>query len=277
MRARSALNKIHFAGLAIGGSKSDKTSLASIEYYPEQNKIFLHEIVDKIKNEGELSADTQIVELMSRSEFKFNTVALNAPLTAPPCVTCKLKCPGVESCKVSSVSWMWDHYHRQVLQKKNHKLFSPYTERWVDHFLSTDLEEPIPFIQALGANTAPLWARTQFLIKRIQSPKIEVNTKLSLWRIGNSLHVAKSHLRFHKHQIDGDFSRRALIHELVARNLAFFYEQDIRILVENVQAFDAFLCALTAVLKFKGQCEGRPKTTPQKAGWIEIPKVDIIW
>lgn len=172
---------------------------------------------------------------------------------------------------------MWEHYRRQVRAKKNHKLFSPYIERWVDHYVATELEEPFPFTQALGANTAPIWARAKYLTRQIRVPLIEVNPRVSLWRIGRALNMQKSHLRFHKHQIDGEVARKAFLSELIERDIAFLYEQDIRILVENIEAFDAFLCALTAVLQFKGQCEERTRDLPATGGWIEIPKADIIW
>ena len=274
-RTRVALKRTHFAGLALGGAKSDRTSLAFIEYYPEQNKIFLNELVDKIKNEGELPADTLIIEELTKPQYKLGLLGINAPLTRPPCL--EHKCASIEACKSDEVAWMWEHYRRQSALKKNHKLFSPYTERWVDHYIATELEEPFPFTQTLGANTAPIWARARYLSRHIQVPMIEVNPKVSLWRIGRALLVQKSHLRFHKHQVEGDTARYAILKELVSRNIAFLYEADIRILVENIQAFDAFLCALTAVLQFKGQCEERPKDLPSTGGWIEIPKADIIW
>ena len=48
-------------------------------------------------------------------------------------------------------------------------------------------------------------------------------------------------------------------------------------MVESGNAFDAFICALTGVLKFKGQCEKKPKEIPANEGWIEIPKENIVW
>jgi hypothetical protein len=274
-RARPALKRQHYAGLALGGAKSDRTCLAFLEYYPDQNKIFLNELVDKIKNEGELSADTLIIESLNKPQYKVKTLAINAPLTSPPCL--EHKCSSAETCDSEEVEWMWQHYRRQLALKKNHKLFSPYTERWLDHYIATELEEPFPFTQTVGANTAPIWARAHYLKRNIDVSTIEVNPKVSLWRIGRALLLQKSHLRFHKHQIDGDAARRSILKELIDRDIAFLYEADFRLLVESIEAFDAFLCALTAVLQVKGQCEERPKDLPSTGGWIEIPKADIIW
>lgn len=172
---------------------------------------------------------------------------------------------------------MWEHYQKQAAAKRNHKLFTPYTERCVEQYVATELDEPFSPQHALGANQAPLWARAQFLRKRINIETLEVFPKLSLWRIGRSLDLQKSHLRHHKHQVGGDESRFAILKELVRREIAFLYEQDVRLMVENTNAFDAFICALTAVLKYKGQCEKRVKGFPKDEGWIEIPKLDILW
>ena len=59
--------------------------------------------------------------------------------------------------------------------------------------------------------------------------------------------------------------------------IAFIYDQDFRTMVEDAQSFDAFICALTGVLRFLGQCERRPKKFPRSEGWIEIPKIQIDW
>ncbi len=124
---------------------------------------------------------------------------------------------------------------------------------------------------------APLLARAYFIRRRLKIKAIEVQPQLSLWRIGKALHIQKSYLKFHKHQIGGDEARMAILKEMVRREIAFLYEQDVRLMVESASAFDAFICAMTAVLKFKGLCEKRPKDFPNGAGWIEIPKENIIW
>ena len=71
-------------------------------------------------------------------------------------------------------------------------------------------------------------------------PTIEVFPRLSLWRIGRSLNMQKSYLAFHKHQIGGDDARHAVLKELVRREIVFLYEQDVRLMVENPNAFNPF-------------------------------------
>lgn len=272
-----SIKRHHFAGVALGGAKSDRTCVAFLEYYPEQKKIFLSEIVDKIKNEGELSSDEILVQHLTKARYEVELIGINAPLTLPVATASILKCPGAQAAVQEEMEWMWDHYRKQVAKRKNHKLFTPYTERATEQYISTELEEPFSPGQALGANSAPLWARANYLLNEIKVPAVEVFPKLSLWRIGRALLLQRSYLRFHKHQIDGENARLAIVKELVRREIAFLYEQDVRMLVENVHAFDAFLCAITAMLQFQGQCEKKPKDFPSGGGWIEIPKTDIIW
>ncbi len=269
--------KVHrFIGVSLAGGKTDKTALAIIEYFPKQNKIFLSRLFEKVKPEGEISSDAQIQSLIT-SSGDIEAVAFDVPLKLPVCLTCKLKCPGYESCKVTEIQWMWKHYRKRNEKKKPKKIFTPYTERCVEQYLTTELEEPFHMTHALGANLAPLTARALFIKRRLKTPVQEVFPKLSLWRIGRNLGIQKSHLRFHKHSVGGEESRRAILDKLIAQNVAFLYDQDTKILTENSQAFDAFICGLTAVLSFRGQTEGKPKDFPKSESWIEIPKLKIVW
>ncbi len=272
-----SLKRHGFIGVALSGGKNDKTCLAFVEYYPEHKKIFLSEIVDKIKTDENVSGDLVLHEQILHSRLKTEYVAYNVALTFPKCVECRLRCPGYEACKETEIRWMWDHYNLQATRGKPRKLFTPYTERCVEQYLSTEFDEPFHVQHALGANMAPLTARAHFINRRLKVKAIEVFPKLSLWRIGGALHIQKSHLKHHKHHFGGAESRTAILKELVRREIAFLYEQDVRLMVESGNAFDAFICALTAVLKFKGQCERPPKGFPTREGWIEIPKESIVW
>ncbi len=212
-----------------------------------------------------------------QSNIKPHIIAWNAPLTLPKCFRCKLKCPGYESCDQTEIVWMWENYREREKNSKNIKLFTPYTERCVEQYIAENLEEKFQVQHALGANQAPLLARAKFLKQRLNFKHIEVFPKLSLWRIGQSLHIQKSYLRFHKHLIDGAEARTHILKELMRREIVFLYEQDFRLMVDNANAFDAFISALTAILYSRGQCELRPKNFPKQEGWIEFPKSHIQW
>ncbi|MBL7689239.1 MAG: hypothetical protein JNJ49_14480 [Bdellovibrionaceae bacterium] len=95
--------------------------------------------------------------------------------------------------------------------------------------------------------------------------------------MGRGLKVPKSHLKFHRHAVDSDEARHFFLKQLIEREIAFLYQQDMKAMVENPQAFDAFIASLTAFLRFRGQTEKRPPQFPKGEMWIEFPVVDIHW
>ncbi|RYZ75374.1 MAG: DUF429 domain-containing protein [Proteobacteria bacterium] len=187
---------LRFAGLALGGGKADKACLAILEYYPKHGKVFLAKIFDRIKSEDNVSADMKIHEILEQYQGMIHTLALDTPWRQPNCLRCIATCPGYEHCNENHIQWMWDHVKTRNQQKNPKKLFTPYTERAVEHFFASKLEEPFHLSNAMGANSAPLLARAAFILRRLNISAVEVFPKLSVWRIGNSLHVLKSQLRF---------------------------------------------------------------------------------
>ncbi|WP_415062771.1 DUF429 domain-containing protein [Bdellovibrio sp.] len=266
-----------FLGISLGGGKSDKACVAVLEYYPKHKKVFLSRLVEKIKSDEVHSADFKIHEIIEQYHHDIEAIAFDVPLNVPNCLNCKKGCPGIESCKEPHVQWMWDYTRKLHKKKKPRKLFTPYTQRCVEMYLSSELEEPFILQHAMGANTAPLLARAMFIKRRLDIPCLEIFPKLSVWRVGRSLNVMKSHLRLHKHSIGGDESRREVLQALSTHNVAFVYDQDVKLMIENNHAFEAFICALTAFLKFKGQTESRPEGFPANEDWIEFPKTSIKW
>ena len=71
--------------------------------------------------------------------------------------------------------------------------------------------------------------------------------------------------------------RENILEELVDHKLAFVYEADKKIMVQNNHAFEAFVCALTGFLKFFDQTEERPKDFPENESWVDFPKEKIKW
>lgn len=274
---RTGLKVHHFAGISLAGGKTDKTCVALVEYYPEQKKIFLSRLFERIRTEDEVSADQQLHQLLTQGPAKLDLVAFDVPLSFPICLECKLTCPGYEACGENEIEWMWRQQRKVNERKKPKKLFTPYTQRAVELYLSSEIEEVFHLPHAMGANIAPLTSRARFVARRLEAPTIEVFPKLSIWRIGKALQVGRTHLLFHKHSSGGDDSRKVFLNRLVDKQMAFIYEQDARVMAENNQAFEAFITALTAVLNFSGQCEPRPKDFPAGAAWIAIPSQNLKW
>jgi len=274
----SSVKEMHrFLGLSLAGGKSDKACLAVIEYFPKYKKIFLTKIFERIKTEDEISADLKIFEYIEQVRENAESLSMDTPWQVPLCLRCEMKCPGYENCKEPHIEWMWKHSKEKNKKKKPKKIFTPYTQRSVEMIFATEFEEPFILPHALGANQAPLLARAAFLKKRIDLPTLEIYPKASLWRLGRSLNVMKSHLRYHRHSVGGAESRRVILQALGASNTAFVYEQDIRLMTENNHAFEAFLCAFTGFLQFKGLTEERPKGFPKNEDWIQLPLGEINW
>ncbi|NUN05391.1 MAG: DUF429 domain-containing protein [Bdellovibrio sp.] len=266
-----------FVGISLGGGKTDKACVAVLEYYPKHKKVFLSRLVEKIKSDEVHSADFKIHEIIDQYHNDITYVAFDVPFRFPNCLVSDPPCTGIETCKEPHVQWMWEYTRKLHKKKKPRKLFTPYTQRCVEMYVSTELEEPFNMQHAMGANVAPLLARAMYIQRRLQIPCIEVYPKLSVWRVGRALNVMKSHLRFHKHSIGGDESRREILQALSTHNVAFVYDQDVKLMIENSHAFESFICALTAFLKFKSQTESRPEGFPKNEDWIEYPKVAIRW
>lgn len=272
----SESNKVlRFVGVSLGGGKSDKACVAVLEYYPENQKLFLSRLFEKIKSDDKISGDLKIHEIIEQNAPGLKYVAFDTPWKLPNCLTCKKKCPGFESCEETHVQWMWKHQDEKLKKKRPKKLFTPYTQRCIEFYLQTEMDETFHLHHAMGSNSAPLLARASFIQRRLNAECVEVFPKLTLWRLGNVLNVMKSHLRTHKAAFGGDESRAQFLQSLNEHNIAFLYNQDMKQMVENSHAFEAFLCGFTAYLKHRGLTEKRPKSFPANEDWIEFPSSDI--
>ncbi len=278
-RKSTELNKnsriIRFIGVSLAGGKSDKACVAVLEYYPDNKKIFLSRLFEKIKSDEKISGDLKIHELIDQTDESTKYVAFDAPWNLPNCITCQLKCPGFENCHEPHIEWMWHHQDDKLKKKRPKKLFTPYTQRCIEMYFQTELEETFTLHHALGSNNAPLLARAAFIKKRLHVDCIEVFPTLSLWRLGKSLGVMKSHLKNHRAAFGGDEARAQFLLSLNENNIAFIYNQDMKQMVDNNHAFEAFICGFTAYLKFKGLTEKKPKNFPENEDWIEFPVKDL--
>jgi len=261
-----------FIGISLGGGKTDKACLAALEYFPKQNRLFLTKLYDRIKSDPEISADQKIIENLIGFEDKIENIALDCPWSLPLCLRCELECPGYEACKEPHVEWMWQRYRKISKGKKPKRLFTPYTQRCVESVLTDDMEIPFPLNHSMGANTAPLLARSAFLKKRLNFEVIEVFPEATLWRLGRKLKVNRSDLLSFKKASVGENSRRGILQAFIKSEWTFFYDTDIRLMTEYIPAFQAFLCAYTGFLHSMGKTEVRPRNFPTKEDWIEVPK-----
>ncbi len=264
-----------FIGLSLSGGKNDKTSLCYLDYYRAPHKLFLKTVIDKIPERENESPDDILLEYLNKKDLNLRYIGVDVPITLPHCFL--HPCKGVRQCDSATTQWHWKNYKKLKDKNKNHKLFTPYTERCVDSYVTYHLEEHFPISHALGSNSAPLAARAHFLKNRIKYEMIEVYPRLSFWRMGLKLKMNKNQLRFYKHSARGDQVREGFLRELINQNIIFIYDQDIQKLLSKMSTFDAFMSALTAFLYFKDQCEKPPKNFPASEGWIQFPQKEFSW
>jgi hypothetical protein len=265
-----------FLGLSLSGGKTDKASLALIEYFPQQKKVFLSRLVHSIKAEESRSADAKIIDLLQGLEGSVESVAVDNAWNPPFCFTqCEAHCGGLEVCSKPHILWLRQHFLKMKKKKKTTKLFTPYTQRCIENFVLTELEESFQMPHAMGANSAPLLARARYLKKRSEKPWFEVFPPLSVWRMGRHLNIKKSDLRSYRKSAVGEACRRQILTSLQEHDVVFLYKDDVNSMIHSVHAFDAFICAYTLFLKFTQQTETRPDNFPAEEDWIEFPKLEL--
>jgi hypothetical protein len=261
---------LRFLGVSLSGGKSDKACLAVIEYYPEGKKVFLSKMLEKIKTEEFISADLKIHEIIHQYGDEIERIAFDVPLTLPKCLICSLKCPGYEVCDEEEIKYIRHIYHQETDKKKPKKMYTPYTQRCIEAYLSV-VHPELEVQHAMGANMAPMTARARYILRRIKQAVLEVFPKLSVWRLGQELKVNKTYLRTYRNSVGGNEARQAFLSAMADKAHIFFYQQDLRSMTENYHAFEAFICAYTAYLEFQGQAEARPKDFPKQEKWITAP------
>lgn len=283
-RFSSHANKTHqpaevkrFIGISLSGGKSDKACLAVVEYFPQHQKLFLVKIHEKIKSEENISADSKIHEIIEQYKDSLSNLVFDVPFRLPACLECRLVCPGYEQCQEAHILWQWKKTKQLQKKKKPKKLFTPYTQRCVDLYMANFLEEKLTVHHPLGANLAPLVARAAFIRRRLSYQVFETNVHIAVWRIGRSLQVMKRHLRFFRHAVSGEESRKAILEALTENGVIFIYQQDSKLLAENAHAFEAFICAVVSYLQNKNAVEERPEDFPEKEDWMSVPKEKIVW
>lgn len=274
-----------YIGLELAGAKNNKTALAVLEHYPKEKKIFLLDLHDRISGtstkQSLKSSDQALLDLiqeLSQQEQAKIHLGVNIPIELPPCIVCTRKtCPMPAQCTISAVKWM-----RKVTRKTKGREFTPYTQRpaeiWLKNMILSELPEWAQFEidEALGGNRAPLTARMNFLKRHLTPiPIIEVLPKLTIAILAVQLGIHKRIASTYRHLELGSHSREEIIETLAEAHGVFIYERDVRKLSSSLAAFDAFICAYTALLANTGSTEKTPPGFPVSASWIHYPRFKV--
>lgn len=83
------------AGLSLGGGRKENFFFSLLEYFEEEKRWFLTSL-RPVKEESHLTQDEAIMSWVKSSSLK--KLVVDFPLSKPPCETCDLVCPGIESC-----------------------------------------------------------------------------------------------------------------------------------------------------------------------------------
>lgn len=269
---QKSLGTFHrFLGLSLSGGKSDRSCLAVIDFYPDSKRLFLSGIFDRVKSEEYISADLKLHELISQFADNCDWLGFDVPLTIPKCLRCELPCPGFETCSVEEIKWMRGLY-QNIKKKKPKKMFTPYTQRAVDLYLQELEDDNLEIQQALGANLAPMTARAHFIQRRLDIPSFEIAPKVSVLRLGQKLHIGKTHLLNYRSTTSGEEARRIFLQALSDKTGLFIYQQDLKTLIESYHAFDALICAFVGFLHYQEKTQEAPSDFPKASGWAWFPK-----
>ena len=283
------MSQKRYLGLELSGAKNAKTTLAVIEYYPKEKKVFVLDIHSGIGADANCNSDEALIQTIQDHANHHPDVKMgvNVPLTLPPSVLPVKK--GQTPLDSPEVKWMQTHFTKRVnppVSKRTAKLkdfFTPYTQRPIEIWLKNEVLSQLPpkmrfeIDETLGGNKAPLTARMQFLKHYLEDYELhEVLPKLTVALITPFLKISQKTLQQYRQLEDGATARQAILDKMCETLDIFIYDRDQKKITQNLNAFDAFLCAYTVLLYDRNECVAPPKHFPVKSGWIRYPKSPFL-
>jgi hypothetical protein len=128
--------------------------------------------------------------------------------------------------------------------------------------------------EAMGGTKAPLTARMNFLQRCLPGLRlIEVMPKLTTSILAGEMEIPRRIISAYRHLEEGIHARGEILEALSQHHDIFIYERDQRKLSQSLAAFDAFICAYTALLSGTGRCQKAPTGFPLASGWVEFPEL----
>lgn len=152
---------------------------------------------------------------------------------------------------------------------------TPYTQRpfeiWARYRILPMLHPDFRFEidEALGGNRAPLTARMHYLKRHLGPiPIVEVWPKLTISTIAQALGLPKRLILNYRKPEEGYAARVELLEMIAIKKGVFIYDRDLKKLGLSLTAFDAFICAYTAVLFDRDLTVKAPKGFPKNSSWV---------
>lgn len=252
-----------FIGVGLGGGRGKNTAVARLELgvgSTGRPRLAVAEAKVRHGQRGTgassddpggdaLFRDEVLVAYLQRWTEAHTVVAIDAPLTLPPCIRCPRPCPTVALCTVPVVEWMRRWAPRLQARGRSDPgkpAVTPYTQR------ATELLQVAVGIQpreTLGQGTGPVAARAAYL-RRVLSPRlrlhenlIEVQPRATIAQVFGS-DVAR---RARHGDDDRVWAMRKRVLAGLTEGIAFDYVWP-ELVVRNAHVFHAVICAFTAFL-----------------------------
>ena len=261
---------LHIVGVDLGGGKGKATATASLRVDAHGGAT----VVDIAPRPGGAPLYDDALLACLRGYGDETLVAIDAPLTLPPCLRCQVAlCPGQAACVDPAVVQMKAIVARgdAGLDRANRRgkpRLTPYTQRATEvHLL---VERGIVPREALGQGTGPLAARAAHLTRaltdrfRLNENLIEVSPKATLAGLGFTRPTRK-HL--------DERQARAEVLEGLAPELRFGPGVWRELCVQKDHLFDAVICAFTGYLWARDGWRELETIdeAPAREGWIWVP------
>ncbi|MCA9688866.1 MAG: DUF429 domain-containing protein [Myxococcales bacterium] len=280
----------------LGGGRGKSTAVARLELDEAGGELRVAEArlrhghrgsgEDREAGGDSLFRDEALVAYLERWVDDETAVAINAPLTLPPCIRCTLPCPGVGRCEVPVVAWMRRHADGLVRPGRSDPgkpSVTPYTQRAVDLlFMRAGLKPR----ESLGQGMGPLSARAVYL-RRVLSPRLRLHENLI------EVHPPATVIRLFGEAVEHRLRRAdtATIWELrkqilaelpcgqdPARGLGFRYVWP-EVVVRSPHVFDAILCAHMVFLWAADSLRGPAELHDGRDAGVDaaIDALELLW
>ena len=259
-------------GLELTGPRVARSAVAVLDYYSKSRRLILSDLLMPTDEDGDL--DQSLIDYFhSKEKIPRCIVATNAPLSFPPLLAQKM---GMTKDHMrAEIDWMEGHWSKLKPQPRK---FLDYVHRPVEIYLRHLCPERFAFADSIGSNQILLAARMLKLKQAIDLKIFESAPRASFQRIAKSLRARTFIIQCYSSLTDGLEARRDFMN-LVQKKIPelFIFEESLEMLLLHIQAFHAFVLALTGHLAQREMCENPPAGFPKRSNWLLLPKQVIHW
>ncbi|MCS6837248.1 MAG: hypothetical protein NZ480_00235 [Bdellovibrionaceae bacterium] len=236
-----------YLGVSLSGGRQERSGLCCLKFHQESARIFLSDLIlfptTSFKS-GKSHGDDEIL-MWVKSQKNAKSIVFDVPISLPPCFQCECdNLRGPLSCPRPDVQWLLKEQKKKTPKRPS----TPYTQRPLDFFYETFDKKKFEVSHALGANLAPVVARSLFLKRRLMLPAYEINPRICAYALGKKWGLSFLATQRCFSSVDGSEHRKRLISVLVEKTRLFIYHQDYRSLVSSPHGFSAFLAAFCGYL-----------------------------